>query len=77
MLFLHWHASKSRGKLDVRPSIPTLEWKIGRFACMYEHFYQYKIPQETIDEVRDVGSLYTILFTSSLLTVENSIFVPT
>ena len=45
--FYQWYSAESKGKLDKHSSISTLEWKVGRFACMYDNYYQYKIPEET------------------------------
>ena len=55
MLFYEWYAPQSRGKLDEHSTTGTLEWKVGRFACMYEQEFGYKISQDIIDEVREVS----------------------
>jgi hypothetical protein len=61
MLFYQWYTANSKGKLDKHSTIGTLEWKVGRFACMFNDYYRYKIPQATIDEVRNVSSLFPLL----------------
>lgn len=61
MLFSSWYAADSRGRLGKHLTIGTLEWKIGRFACMYGDFYNYKIPEDTINKVREVSILFRII----------------
>ncbi|TEY73429.1 hypothetical protein BOTCAL_0078g00220 [Botryotinia calthae] len=48
-----WWATEGKGKLDDKPSISTLMYKIGRFAFMYRHEYGNSIHDDTIARVHD------------------------
>ncbi|EDN95920.1 predicted protein [Sclerotinia sclerotiorum 1980 UF-70] len=50
--FLMWHASNAKGRLNEKLSIKTLLYKVGRFGCMYDAVYHYKIPDTVLDLAR-------------------------
>ncbi|KAJ8067012.1 hypothetical protein OCU04_004392 [Sclerotinia nivalis] len=50
--FLMWHASNAKGKLNEKLSIKTLLYKVGRFGCMYDAVYHYKISDTVLDLAR-------------------------
>ncbi|KFY08963.1 hypothetical protein V492_05774 [Pseudogymnoascus sp. VKM F-4246] len=50
-LYFKWFATTHKGKLDDRPSIPTLIWRVGRFSYMYADRYSVDIPEGVKDGV--------------------------
>jgi hypothetical protein len=55
--FFWWYAKTSKGKIGEKPTVATLAFKVGRFAFMYEKWYNYKIPEEVLEDVREVRKL--------------------
>ncbi|KAJ8067038.1 hypothetical protein OCU04_004418 [Sclerotinia nivalis] len=48
-----WYASNAKGKINEKLSISILLYKVGRFGCMYNTIYHYKIPDTVLDLARN------------------------
>lgn len=56
--FFWWYAGNSKGRLTKYATLDTVIYSVNRIASMYEQWYGYKVPKETIQEVKDVSDLF-------------------
>jgi hypothetical protein len=55
-LYFEWFASSHRGKLDEKPNINTLVWRVGRFLCMCKNKYKVMILKQEEEILISVSS---------------------
>jgi len=48
--------NNAKGTLVAKPTIQTLFSYVGKFVFIYKLIYNYVIPRETIDDIKDVRS---------------------
>jgi hypothetical protein len=72
--FFWWYKNESKGRINERPSLSTVQFQLTRFANMYQRFYKTEIPQEIVNEIKEVSNVAVnsyLALTSTSLSMKN------